>query len=53
MPATFASYVPYSRGVNIVDSSFIFLLKEKDLKVVLNLSPSQDFFPYAKFKYFF
>jgi len=53
MPATFASYVPYSRGVNIVDSSFIFLLKEKDLKVVLNLSPSQDFFPYPKFKYFF
>jgi hypothetical protein len=29
----------------MVDSSFKFLLKEKDLKVVLNLSPSQDFFP--------
>jgi hypothetical protein len=28
----------------MVDSSFKFLLKEKDLKVVLNLSPLQDFF---------
>jgi hypothetical protein len=37
----------------MVDSFFKFLLKEKDLKEVLNLSPSQDFFPYPKFKYFF
>jgi hypothetical protein len=28
----------------MVDSFFKFLLKEKDLKEVLNLSPSQDFF---------
>ena len=44
----------------MVDTSFKFLLKEKDLKVILNLSPSQDFFSlpvgrqaYFKFNIFF
>ena len=37
----------------MVVSSFKFLLKEKDLKMVLNLSPSQDFFPYHKINTFF
>jgi hypothetical protein len=52
MRTTFA-FLQTLKPSNIVDSFLKSLLEEKDLKIVLNLSPSQHFFSLLKIQMLF